>query len=254
MFFPKALQGNELDPGPGAYENLDAALRAHLKRQIATLHEAWLPEARPVGRLLALADGASLARPKTALDSALFVLDEAYASPAGLIAALLPALMAELPNIFIVRQGGGSAPLHPALSAALELLGREDVYTLPPEPCAALAAELGAGGAGRVLALGCSLPGAVCLPARLKIGLDASAVDKIDEKLLAWLHPGVELVRAKTGAEFDDSCQAVISAGPAAVCQSALVLDPAYAYVWFWPNLSPDSFRRESVFLSLKGE
>lgn len=247
MPFPKILEGKELEPASGAYEKLEPALRARLKSQIALLHEAWLPEGRDGGLLRALPDGARLVRQKQARDWALFVLDEAYASPAGLIAALLPALMAAVPDIFIIRRGGAAAPLHPALSAALELLGRDDVYALPPEACSALATGLYTSGSGRVIALGCSINEAVNLPVCVKIGLDGV---KIEAEALNWLHPGAEITAYKAGETF----HAIICARPGAGRTAPLMLDQAHAYMWFWPDLNPDFFRRESILLSENNE
>lgn len=243
---PEWLYDYELDPGLGAYDALSPALRAHLKSQIAILYELCAAGARPGGGFCPLPGGGLFTREKKPLDWALFVLDANYASPAGFIAALLPALMAGVELALVCRSGpkDTNAPLHPAISAAMELLGREEIFALPPEDCAALADELlRLSPCGRVVALGGSYTGAAILPATVKIGLDGAAPDA---GVLAWLHPGAVIEPVKPGKRYD----AVITAGGSLAAYSAtLVLGPSHAYFWQWPSLSPAFFQHQRVSL-----
>lgn len=244
---PEWLNDYELDPGLGAYDAINPALRAHLKSQIATLYELWAAKAGPGGSFYHLSKSGLFTREKKPLDWALFVLDENYASPSGFIAALLPALMAGVGQPIICRSGHNkNTALHPAISAALELLGREEIFALPPDACSALADELfGLSPLGCVVALGGSCAGATLLPATVKIALDAATPDM---DLLAWLHPGALIEPLALNKHYD----AVITTKPgsAPAYSAPLVLGPSYAYFWQWPSLNPAFFQHQIISLT----
>ena len=244
---PDWLAGRLLDQGSGAYESLEPSLRAYLKTQIAILHEEWLPVSREKGVLQRAPDGPVLLEERLAHDWAVFILAEDYASPAGFVAAVLPALMAEVGSLVILRLGPAQNSLHPSISAALELLGREEIFYASQEEGEALVKELKAQSRfGRVVTLGHNSPAcAYKLPGAIKIGLDGAEVDK---NILYWLHPGVELEAFNPAADYD----AVISAAPAFMRQypAPLVLGPAYEYFWQWPDLTPAFFQRRGVFIT----
>lgn len=246
IFLPDWLAGKALDPGAGAYERLDPALRAHLKTLIATLHESWLPERHPGGSFRRLPGGVAVLEQSSPLDWALFVQAKDYASPAGLTAALLPALLAGVEVLAVCRLGDPQTPLHPGLSAALELLGREEIFALSPEEAGRLAGDLEEQSRfGRVLALGGRLRGAHALPGRVRIGLEGAEPERA---VLDWLHPAAEVGPVEPGAYYD----AVISAAPdfTGDYPAPLVLGADQAYLWRWPEIGPAFFRRNGCFIT----
>lgn len=245
--FPEWLRGRELEHDFDSYEKLDALLRSHLKSQIAILHELWKPASHNMGTLVRLPAWGNRLTEYKALDWAVFVLDEAYASPAGFAAALLPAIVAGVENIFIVRAGPKDAALHPAIASVMELLGREEIFSLLLDDCARLAEELAAQSPyGKLISLGADFEHAACVvPAKAHIGL---AEAKIDKNIMDWLQPGAQIEPYEAGSFYD----AVITPSPAFFqdCQAPLVLGPGYEYFWQWPNLNPYFFQRQSVFIS----
>ncbi len=271
-YFPDWLVRYEIDPGPGAYDKLAPQLRAALKTQIAMLYKLW-EGANDGGRMRHLSDSAAvcLVRPK---DWAMFVFAEGYASPAGLIAAVFPALAAGVERIFICRRGG-SSPLHPSLSAALELLGQEYVYSLPQEQCASLLQHLagcGQGGEGCLVCLGqdegagellkqASLCGhQVCaLPVAINIALDAGDNSLANLPLLSWLHPDARIAPL---AEFLNAVypDALISDNNGLCCllptnkpaPARLVLQPGQECFWLWPGLGPEKFNKQQYAIAGK--
>lgn len=247
VIIPDWLYSKELDQGSGAYETLDPALRAILKKQIALLHEDWLPERREGGTFTRLADGGDSFASAKPLDWAMFILAEDYASPAGCIAALLPALMAGVKAVAICRLGNPKAPLHPALSAAFELLGREEIFALTAAQSARLAKDIMEQSPyGRMVVLGHETRGAHSLPAVLRIGLDGGP--SLEPGVFSWLHPGAAVKPVRDGASYD----AVITSTldfyrdyPA-----PLVLGPGYEYFWRWPDLGPAFFQRKKFIVT----
>lgn len=242
---PEWLYEKELDPGAGAYENLKPSLRAHLKEQIALLHEIWLPEKADGGSFCYLPCGGTYVTKQRAAGWALFVLSGNYASPAGFIAAVLPALMAGA-EVVICRLGGAAAPLAPAISAAMELLGCEEIFSLSADDCKRLVRELAAQRQGVcAVALGHDFDGAHVLPATVSFGL---ADTEPDLNVLRWLHPGATVEPLQDDKTYDAAIATDLSCARAA--QSApLTLGSGYEYFWQWPQIGPSFFRKKVVVL-----
>lgn len=244
---PEWLHGKEIEHDFDSYENLDQLLRSHLKSQIATLHEMWKPASRNGGAFERLPGGNTRLVERKALDWALFLLAEDYASPAGFAAALLPAIMAGVEDILIVRVGDAKTPMQPAILSVLELLGREELFALSLAESSRLAENLSEQSLyGKVISFGASfVPSARALPAQVRIGLAGASVDT---NIMAWLHPSAQIEPYKPGLFYD----AVITISPDFFqnYSAPLVLGPSYEYFWQWPDLSPDFFQRQSVFIT----
>lgn len=293
MRLPDFLACRELDPGPGAYAELPALRRACLKSQIAMLHKLWLP-CLPPARILRLLPGAgrvvSESRPR---DWAVFALDAGYASPAGLIAAMLPAVMAGVEELILCilapkHQGRTSDfALCPALSAALELLGRERAYALSLEEFDLLLDGLaGESKAGCLCSLGddptlehilgrarrqrastLALPGglSIALAGQRKTGPDFEQ----EQALLRWLYPKAEFIyRAGAKGEerpyalppdallLDAERELVPAEQEPAACRAraALTLSPGQEAFWLWPELGPEFFVQRNFSFYAAGQ
>lgn len=247
VILPDWISDKELEQGSGAYETLDPALRALLKTQISLLHEGWLSAETATGSIACLSDGGNCFSSAKPLNWALFILSEDYASPAGCIAALLPALSAGVESVIVCRLGNPKIPLDPAISAAMELLGREEVYALSSAQSGRLVSDIMAQNPnGRVVVLGSETRSAYFVPSLVKIGLEEGAAP--DRYILSWLHPAAQVGAVRPGASYD----AVITASPDFYgdYQAPVVLGPGYEYFWRWPGLSPEFFQQKRFLLT----
>ena len=254
---PDWLFAKAADCGPGAYGELAPELRARLKSQIAFLHHclgespAWNEQRRPwLDRVLT--------RREQPLDWALFGISGDYASGPGLLAALLPAVLAGCANegreLLVCRlPGSGVLPLE--LSAALELLGQEQLFELAAPEFVALAAELnaksGQSGRGRVVLLGETEDrppvGGHVLPGRVTIVVDPDCGADLD--LLRWAQPDARIVAAGPGCIVEgNSWLALLTDRPDAYPLTPnLLLAPGNEALWLWPGLDPALFRAHTA-------
>lgn len=262
---PDWIKGKELDPGSGAYEELDPVLRACLKSQISLLHKIWSPAANPGGNFRSIPGVGTVCEECLPQDWAIFILAERYASPAGFVAALLPALMSGVKNIYIWRQGARAVPLHPSISAAMELLGLEEIYGLAVNECGALfwrLVEHTAPGRSSLVLLG-NVESSEdylalaqerdirhqALPERVKIGLSLET----ERERLNWLHPGAVITSISEGAAYDAVIaeHGICCAGETGKYAAPLIIAPEHAYFWLWLQLDPAAFQyREFVIVS----
>ncbi len=113
-----------------AYEGSSSAQRACLKNAIA-LHSiaGESPNFEQVKRSYT-AKGYALDIQKQCVPWVLCICASGYAAPARLIAALMPALLAQVPKIFVGHLGDDT---HTSILLALELLGLDDAFALPSE-------------------------------------------------------------------------------------------------------------------------
>lgn len=199
------------------------------------------------------------------------VISQDYVSAPRLLAGLMPALLAGVRNILVVRVGD-SAPWPDPILAALELAGQEAVVNLSEERLLSLFSEMQGQGAGRWVFLG-SLPHMVSAchsqqnahiavwtePVFTAIGVATG--QEIDVDLLAWAHPDMKLVSVNVeNADPDDftgfsGCEAfaafvgdpeVIDLVPDSV---PLMLGPGQEGCWIWPDLEPSFFLQRRLAL-----
>ncbi|MDR2050787.1 MAG: hypothetical protein LBQ63_03345 [Deltaproteobacteria bacterium] len=275
MHLPDFMDQREILPDPSAYEALPPQWRACLKSQIAMLHKLWLPLNPERLCLRDLPGAGSLFCEYTPRSWIIFVLAADYASPVGLIAAVLPALMAGAELILICRLKDESCPVHfpSSLSLALEFLGQECFYSLDAGELSALLENmlaqsgpesggmvvLGDDGAGEALFLRAQRLGLASrlLPGRMRIALagDSGRHSGAEDHLLRWLYPQAEFLPLALdpggayAAVFGRSaspCPAPSSSRQKKVFpKAALALGPGREFFWLWPNLAPRDFYRQ---------
>jgi hypothetical protein len=203
--------------------------------------------------------------PRPAL--ALF-FDAAETSPARLLAALVPALAAGVPEVLAVRLGGrGHAPA--ALLTALELAGVERLAQLPKDQGPRLLGHLAQNAPScAVLALGevacvrAAWRGRLDRPLGLwldrpgDLDLEALAFAQPDAVLEAW-GPGARGLAApvvRRSGSFEtflrQNYPAVYAPGSrreACLGRVPLVLGPGCESCWLWPDLEPGRFLATST-------
>jgi hypothetical protein len=200
------------------------------------------------------------------LDFVVLVCGRDFLSPARLVAAVVPALCARVPEVAAVRLGGSwPGPL----LTALELCGVETACRLGGRDLPGVLAALPAKGRGAVVVLG-----AVTLPANLphsltvqhtrhsgRIGVFGPANAGFACDALTFAHPDMAFVRhggpcpelpawtpGQGGlAEAADCGYAAVCAPPqelaAALVAAPLALAPGRETFWLWPGLPSQAFR-----------
>jgi len=122
-----------------AYEGTPAELRALLKTAIAFAFHRWpASNGETLQELRSSRSGFHHMEKRAPAAWALAVLGADYASPARLLAALVPAIIAGAGRIIIVSE----APFSQAICTAMELAGLEDSFLLNSEQLATLWQEL----------------------------------------------------------------------------------------------------------------
>ncbi len=284
-FFPEFVYQHGLDDTHfyQAYESVSAGRRAWLKQCIAWLH-AWHGEDRaPLReRQVTLAQGLCGVERSKPLTFAVILADADFTSPVRCLAALLPALLAGVENVLVlrVRRGRSPQPWPDALLTALELAGQELVSELSLPQIRNLLEWLGdSGHPGAVVSLsrdplsgkGCP----ICLLAESRssvrfwqpdwngeLGIWAGDSCPWDLDTLGWAHgdtqlhlwgakgpvPGERFER-RSGS-FDDFLAHGYRAAfvprdrrPAVLESVPLIMGPGLEGCWLWPGLTPGFFR-----------
>ena len=190
---------------------------------------------------------------------AMVLWDSAYTSPARVLAALMPAILAGVPNILVCRVVQDGTRFPQGLLAALELAGQELVAECGPEDALALVSRCcGEDARGRVILLGqdavfggigrvAAERGVPLLwygaPARIGI-VASSFAGPVDDAALRFAHPEAVLAAFEEGGA-QEAFSAIFCA-EAAVLQylgeAPLVLSPGNESYWVWPGLFRDFF------------
>ena len=252
----------------GAYDALAPEERAVIKTAIARMVAGEAPpHDTGVHGVRTLRQGFSLHAATHPAPWALVLWDSAYAGPTRVLAALLPAMLAGVPNILACRVAGGGRVFPRPLLAALELAGQELVADCGPETAATLAARCcGDNAAGRLVLLGretvfdqiarvAAEHGTPALryaaPVRIGIAASSFAAPVLDDHL-RLAHPDAALVpfegdaaRGQFSAIFcsAESVPAYLGAAPLALC-------PGNEAYWAWPGLSSGFFRETDLGIS----
>jgi hypothetical protein len=265
---PAWLWQKQLDGGPGAYDTLDPQLRSRLKKQIAFLHYYWGEGADRLERRMPWL-GQDICDACAPLPWAVYFFDQNYASASEMLAALMPAILAKAPLITACRVQTAPAALPLALSAAFELAGLEQVFSLDVQEAVrlvdCLASQNGAA-SGAVVLFGVSdwaraLSGAawergvLCLglPDRPKIAVQDGC--KADFELLRRAHPLADIFTFAPGDGFELApgvCHALVSDRrylPGGSPSVPLRLQPGCEGLWVWPRLHPAFFRQLEIGL-----
>lgn len=218
------LQEHALDESVSAraYEAAGPQARSLLKLCIARLHAFWGERPLAEASSRSFSQGFTAVRETTPAPYALIFCPVDYESPARLLAACLPAVLAGVERIipcFVTRGGMGSStgmdgPLPgDGLLAALELAGLEQaVCVSEAEALTAFSLLHTDLGIGRVLILGEAPFGEAFALAAHRLGIPSAGCRELPD-------------------------------------QPVLTLDAAHAGVWIWPDIGPDWFRSSSLRL-----
>lgn len=243
-----------------AYENTPAELRALLKTAIAFAFHRWNADGGE-SAVETTSPRAGFLRSERArpADWVLAVAAEGFASPARLLSALVPAVVAGVGRIMLVSP----VPFASAVAAALELSGLEDSFVLNDDCTADLYEDLRAASPdGRIVVF----PGSVALtpgqkdlvhraaadglalfrdtPAPKILSLyagDSSPSPEEVRKRLLWLHPDAVPVD-----EPAQDLRAVFAPqGTSLPFAAPLVAGPGMEACW--PGPSPEFFRTRTL-------
>ena len=269
-FWPPVLeQGRVADRAfATAYAALPDRNRAWIKTGLAALYAALGgPMPLAVGQERVCGHDLSLATRETPLDFVLVACGPGFASPARLMAAVLPALCARVPEVAAVRVGGAWPK---PLLTTLELCGIESAFRLGARAFAGLGKELAGLGRGAIVVLdGLAAPatgptGPQVFHARVagRVGIFPEADTPFDWDALAFAQP--DLTLCVHGGSAPDQAPFVAAAGTladaaglgydavyvgdakaeAALAVARLSLGPGRETLWLWPQLGPEVFRR----------
>lgn len=270
--FPDSLDGFLVDDELFARAYGDSAdrERAWMKTCIARLYE-WYGPRRDTAERAARSwrSGLESVRARSVVDFAVVLLGAGFASPARLLASVVPPLACGVERVLVARvDGEGDFPR--ALLTALELAGQELVADMGRDDVLSLLRDLaGSGRTGAVVDL--AGLGDPC-PERGRVAWHRPALDEtaavfmedgapFDLEALAFCHPGCEFTvygdeadlpagfsrgAPPDKASFLSAVTDVAYAPPAlageALEAARLVLGPGQEGCWIWPGLHPDFF------------
>ena len=274
-FWPPAMErGRVADAAfARAYGRVPDLDRARIKTGIAAVFAAC---GGPLPRLrrseAALGHDLVLTRSDAPLDFAVIVCGPRFASPARLVAAVLPALCARVPEVAAVRVGGAWPQ---ELLVTLELCGVETACRLGPRALAGVWPQLAAKGSGALVLLdGAPRPALAACPGlvlheavtRGRALVADGPQERFDREALAFAQPDLALIDAaslpddaldclaKGAISGYDAVYAGSGADPAFADAAPLRLGPGRETFWLWPQLPPEAFRRVRVAAARQGD
>ena len=259
-----------------AYEAVSPERRALMKTAIARLHAWHSPLPAPRWSCERRWQQGFFSRESVEpMQVCLLLFDAYFASPAKLLAALMPALSSGVGTVLAVRTTvEGDLPCPPEVLAALELAGQENVVELLPEKARALFSELARNDVtcaaltfGRTREL--VPPGFADGAARriwnpefgdeLSVWLEGE--DDVDLAALSFAHPQAKIIVYGAERELprglfqhqEGDFASFLSRLPRAAyapdkllnevsSSAALALGPGHEACWIWPALCPDFF------------
>ncbi|TVM15835.1 hypothetical protein DPQ33_14115 [Oceanidesulfovibrio indonesiensis] len=229
--------------------------------------------------------GFSFCRKTTVARCSLIVLCEGFASPAALLASLVPALLAGVPDVVVVRlTGDDPEPWPDGMLCAMELAGQELAVDLDSESFRALLADMpGAGIPCRCLALGTPSEEVLAvLTAQRRRGLDYRILTEpsalsawfdpsFDYEAVAWAHPNAARTCWNAAEENIPQWECVHGSWDEFIIQPSdvylapadlvadlqgganLVLGPGAEGCWLYPELNLGYFQHHVVALGPEG-
>ena len=274
--FPSWIEGHLTEDGhfAAAYDALSDRQRGVCKVSMARLESLYggiLPECQTVR---SEKQGRSYFSHTTPAPWALFLVGHAFTSPVRLLAALMPAVLAGVPDILVcrVREGAAPAPVVNAVLTSLELAGQETVADISPSEAGELV-EYACGhmDGGRLLFLG-PFPGCERLflsavkrgfPCRAEFDVPRIAVTSAAQALLEreeapegtfypsfeylhFAHPDASVITLGAeelpGAEAYSCVLCAEEEVDSWLLSAPLVLTPGEEACWVWPDVSPAFF------------
>ncbi|MGE4194743.1 MAG: hypothetical protein AB7E51_15255 [Pseudodesulfovibrio sp.] len=269
--FPDSLDGFLVDDElfARAYGESADRERAWMKTCIARLYEWYGPRRDRAGRIAeSWRSGLESVRAHEPVDFAVVLIGGGFASPARLLASLVPSLACGVEHVLVVRvDGEGDFPS--SLLTGMELAGQELVAAMGKDDVLSLLRTLAeAGRSGAVVDLAglddpCPEQGRVAwyrpvLDGKAAVFMEDGAT--FDLEALAFSHPGSEFVLY--GADVDlpagfvrggggeasflnavtDVAYAPFALAGEALEAARLVLGPGQEGCWVWPGLHPEFF------------
>lgn len=248
-----------------AYESLGNEGRAVLKKCIARLYRLWGEMPLRQQNSTRFSEDFCVEVNDVPSPYALFICEASYASPAALLAALMPAVLAGVGNLlpcFVPDENSGAhgdtagsdtcLPVAAPLLAALELAGVERAFCASTEQSEKLLSLLyEEEGPGCLVILGKGSFGHGPILAAHEKGLNSrSLCHSLRYYDSARETPMIHCFRQEpreglAGADRDK----VDNRGPEA-SEIFLHLDAEHAGVWVWPDLSPAWFRSRQMLLT----
>ncbi|MBQ8173140.1 MAG: hypothetical protein IJ474_01275 [Mailhella sp.] len=242
-----------------AYESTPAELRALLKTAIAFSFHRWTNmdgekrEMRSCSR-----SGFCHSENSRSADWVLAVLGSGFASPARLLAALIPAIIAGTGRILIVSE----APFTPSICTALELAGLEDSFVMEGDCLHGLYEDLRSLSPDGRIAFFANADGSIS--SAQKTLMHAAALDGIPrlrdlpaprilslhgagseaEKRLFWLHPDAEIFREAAPGLRTAFVPDAAACPRNAATSAPFICGPGMEACW--PGPSPEFYRTSS--------
>jgi len=243
-----------------AYDTCTAEERAAVKTAIARTAAAC-GGAEDVSHQtrVRMRQGFSLYKVSRPASWTVILLDSTQASPARMLAALVPAILAGVPDIVVCRVVQDGTPFPQGLLAALELAGQELVMECGPKEALSLVAHCCKTDThGRLVLLGQDdIFGDVAhiaaewdapllrYGAAIRIGIAASSfAAPVSDAILRFAHPDADLTRVDVDIA-QDAFSAVFCAETAVqqyLGMTSLVLSPGNEAYWIWRGLSRSFF------------
>jgi len=237
-----------------AYDKTGDRGRALIKSCIARLFEINLPGS-PVAasRTDRFASGGARSEFTAARPWYALALDPDCASPSQLVAAVMPALAARIPQVLVFRPKG-RGPWPHALLTALELCGVEQVFSPTfkdlKQHLSVLRGQMGDGG---LACLGsqafCDRIQALFAPGRAHwlrppraLGLLAESGLDWDREALAFAHAGVPVREYTDAAMFASAGHEAVFAPASLAPLARLTFEPGCEFLWDWPDLPRELF------------
>ncbi len=250
-----------------AYDSLSAEERAVIKTAVARMAEVH-GNGRTVSARSekSMRQGFLLHQAVRPAPWAVVMWDASFAGPTRALAALVPAMLAGVPNILACRladPGAGPGAFPKPLLATLELAGQELVAEFPPDAALSFIArccETEAGGSlvllgngetfGTIARLASGRGTALRhLAAPVRIGIAASSFSRpVSNDRLRFAQPDAALVPFEGDAAQGGFAAVFCSeeAVPAYLGAAPLVLSPGNEGYWAWHGLGCDFFRETS--------
>lgn len=250
-----------------AYDAVDASLRARLKTNIALHHSIFgtAPslQIRHTERANA---GFVMSERRRSVSWAILVLTEHFASGPRLIAALMPALLAGVSDVQVIRlvskeseESGQQSPWPHELLAALELAGQEQVVSA--ELADVVNYVKSQSSCGRVVLLGedvqaqAQLAHAMAHMGHVNFWAEGHAPrmyvesgQDFDTDLIRWAHPDC-ILYAEPIEQADAIFSEDMSVSPCA--HAPLVLQKGCEALWMYTALRPEFFIQDTVTIAL---
>lgn len=251
-----------------AYDALASEERAAIKTAIARMAAVHGTEEAVLARSSgSMRQGFCLHTSSRPASWAVVLWDGAYAGPVRVCAALVPAMLAGVPNIMACRIRGEGAPFPRPLLAALELAGQELVADAPPEDAAGFVARCcEADPRGRLVLLGrnpvfstiSSLAAehgtpALRYAAPVRIGIAAASFARpVSDDCLRFAQPDAALIPFEGDASRGGFTAIFCAESTVAEYLDAapLVLSPGHEAYWAWPGLGRAFYRETGHGLS----